>query len=823
VLQPLTHEATTMKIRSLRLFPAALLLAAGLADVGRSAEPADPDQARLDAALLPTDDSSLANFFQLRARGEPARGTLDQLLDSLSAAAPATRHQACAELVAIGVPALPRLRALMHEGGRPSTLARQCVDAIEKDAGTLTSAAARLLARRRPAGAVGVLLGYLPHAENDSVLQELLETLRTLGHDDKGAADPTVVRALGDEHPLRRATAVVVLTQDNVAPHRDALRKLLSDPAPSARLRAALALARADEPQAVLTLIALLGEMEDRESRAAIEDYLNDLAGALAPKSKAGEDLPPQEARDRWQRWWRDTEGTALLDELKKRTKPDVDPDTVQDLIRKLDEPSFAVRQRAQKELLRLGVPILPLLREVHRDPPDLEVRMRLRSIIDTIETENDKAREEYLPRLLAVARVLALRRTPGATEAILRYLPSQDEDGLREALQNALAAVGFTATEAQPGLLAALSDKSGTRRIAAARALCTMPRPEHLARVRTLLTDREPAVRLAVALALAEARDPAALAALASQVAELPAELAAQAEDYLAQLAGEAGPKDLPTGDENRQKRSVAWASWAKDTRGDPSRFGPAGIAGSGAVGPASSASLHGYTLLVEMQANTITELGPDGKPRWALTGLEAPSDAVVLANQHVLVAERNRVTERDLRGKILWQKEVAQPLCLQRLANGNTFIATPNLLLEVDRAGKEVLRVTVAGIAAARRLHDGRIVAFDRQNILQLDRTGQEVKQTPVMVGGAGVNEVLDNGHVLTLSPGMGNMTEFDMDGREIGRFEQSGAAHAFRLPNGHTLVTIDGSRYVELDKKYKQLKETTLPSPTFRVKRR
>jgi HEAT repeat protein len=807
------------------LLSAAVLLAAGVAGVGRGAEPADPDQARLDAALLPTDDSGLANFFHLRARGEPARGTLDQLLDALSAPAPDTRQQACAELVAIGVPALPRLRALMHEGGRPAALARQCVSAIEGDGGALTSAAAHLLARRRSVGAPGLLLTYLPHVENDTVLQEVQEALRTLGHDDKGAADPTVVRALGDEHPLRRATAVIVLTQGDIAPHRDALRKLLRDPAPSARLRAALALARADDSQAVPTLIALLGEMDDREARMAIEDYLTDLAGALAPKAKGDAELTSQQARDVWERWWHDTEGAGLLDELKKRTKPDVDPDKVRDLIVKLDDATFDVRQRAQKDLERLGVPILHLLREVHRDPPDLEVRQRVRSIIDTIEAENDKARAEYLPRLLAVARVVGLRKTPGATEAILRYLPSQDEDGLREELQSALAAVALAGKEARATLMAGLSDKSGLRRIAAARALCTVPKPEHLEKVRRLLTDPEPTVRLAVAVALADARDPTAVTALASQVAQLPADLAAQAEDYLAQLAGEAGPKDLPSGDENRQKRSEAWASWVKAAKGGSALFGPTGIAARDRVGPASSATIRGYTLLVQPQTNTVMELGPDGKKRWALTGLEAPIDAVVLANQHVLVAEQNRITERDLRGKVVWQKEVPQPQSLQRLANGNTFVACPNLLLEVDRAGKDVLRATVAdrGIVAARRLHDGRIVAFDRQNIIQLDRGGKEVKRTPVMVGGAGCNEVLDNGHVLTLSPGMGSMIEFDMNGTEIGRFDQQGTSNAFRLPNGHTLVLIEQGRYVELDKKYKPLKETALEAPAFRVKRR
>jgi outer membrane protein assembly factor BamB len=202
----------------------------------------------------------------------------------------------------------------------------------------------------------------------------------------------------------------------------------------------------------------------------------------------------------------------------------------------------------------------------------------------------------------------------------------------------------------------------------------------------------------------------------------------------------------------------------------------------------------------------------------------LNGPLDAVVLANQHVLVAERNRVTERDLRGKVVWQKEVDQPFSVQRLPNGNTFISATNVLLEVDRAGKIVLSVTVGGQGnAARRLKDGRIVAFDRNDVMQLDKAGRVVKRSPVMVGGAGCNEVLDNGHVLALSPGMGNITEFDEEGKVVGSFDLPGASHGFRLSNGHTLVTVEQNKFVELDKSWKPVKETPLTTPAFRVKRR
>ena len=35
--------------------------------------------------------------------------------------------------------------------------------------------------------------------------------------------------------------------------------------------------------------------------------------------------------------------------------------------------------------------------------------------------------------------------------------------------------------------------------------------------------------------------------------------------------------------------------------------------------------------------------------------------------------------------------------------------------------------------------------------------------------------------------------------------------GRSHGFRLPNGHTLVTAEGTKYIELDKNWKPIKET------------
>ena len=96
--------------------------------------------------------------------------------------------------------------------------------------------------------------------------------------------------------------------------------------------------------------------------------------------------------------------------------------------------------------------------------------------------------------------------------------------------------------------------------------------------------------------------------------------------------------------------------------------------------------------------------EIDADGRPRWQIDGLQQPLDVQLLPGDRLLIAEHsaNQVTERNLRGEVLWEKrlgvraqadgEADGPLVAQRLPNGNTFIATHTELLEVDRDGKEV-----------------------------------------------------------------------------------------------------------------------------------
>jgi hypothetical protein len=99
------------------------------------------------------------------------------------------------------------------------------------------------------------------------------------------------------------------------------------------------------------------------------------------------------------------------------------------------------------------------------------------------------------------------------------------------------------------------------------------------------------------------------------------------------------------------------------------------------------------------------------------------------------VLIAEHNlhQVSERDLQGKILWKRQVQQPVACQRLANGNTFIGARSQLLEIDPNENQVFNYNHLNgdIVCAARTRDGHYVFVTMQGqYVRIDASGKEVK---------------------------------------------------------------------------------------------
>jgi HEAT repeat protein len=674
-----------------------------------------------------------------------------------------------------------------------------------------------LLATRKAPGTAEALLGYLPFADNDVVFEESVSALTAVGFRD-GKADPALLAALKGPRGFSRAAAARALCKAGGNSSWKIVRPLLTDAAPAVRLQAALALADARDSQAIPVLIECLSDAP-APLGAKAEEYLASLAGDWTVHGPNGGDLVSRALRrEVWATWWQKTRGELLLREVQARTLTDQELVKAQALLRKLETEQGEAGATAGRDLVALGPRISPLLRRaVQENHPRLSPAAA--RCLEVIEREFPP-----IPLPDALFRVLALHRPPGTVAALLAFLPCAENEETIAQLSRVLLEVGMVDGKADPALVKALDDRAGIRRAVAAVTLRRGVVVDHFPAARKLLLDKDIEVRRRVALELAEAGDKEGALTLSGLLEDWPRERAWEIEEQLERLAGAKAPSEMTAEPIDWKRVAGAWRQWWLGERSK--------IVMTETSVPASGGSLRGYTLLVQPQSNTVTELDRDGKPRWTLTGLQGPSDAQVLANQHVLVAEQGRVTERGISGNVLWKVEGIQPLSVQRLANGNTFIPCEGMLIEVDRAGKDVLRMPVRGrfrrgIVAARRLPDRRIVAFERGSIIQLDQAGREIKRVPAttggVIGGAGCNEVLDNGHVLVLSPGIGNMSEFDMEGKVVGSFDVPGASHGFRLPNGHTLVTAQGMKYTELDKNWKPIKETALTTPAFRVKQR
>jgi HEAT repeat protein len=486
------------------------------------------------------------------------------------------------------------------------------------------------------------------------------------------------------------------------------------------------------------------------------------------------------------------TDGPALLEFFRQSTLTDANRAKIQTLIQRLGDRSFRVREKAKGELIAMGPIATPLLRQALKDT-DPEVARRAEHCLHEIDQGPGRT------LAAAAARLVAVRKPPDAPAVLLDYLPSAADEGVAEDVQSALAAVSLRDGKADRAVVRTLDDKTAVKRAAAAEALCRAGAVQEQPAVRRLLKDPDAGVRLRVALALAFVNDRSAIPVLIDLLADLPREQAWPVEELLQRLAEDRAPAWIARTDAaaRRQWRD-AWAAWWQKAGAQ------ADLAKLQRAPP-----LLGYTLVVLLDAGQVVELGTDHKPRWQIGGLQTPLDAQVLPGERVVIAEygSGRVTERNRKGDVLWEKRVTNPTAAQRLANGHTFIVTQTQLFVVDGTGKEVFTYGPPGISftAARKFPDGRIGYVAGNRYVELDARGKQLKTFSVgNVQTTSSLDVLSNGHIVVGHYGDGKVSEFDGDGKAVWQATVPSPISLVRLPNGNTLVTSQHpQQVVELDR--------------------
>jgi HEAT repeat protein len=513
------------------------------------------------------------------------------------------------------------------------------------------------------------------------------------------------------------------------------------------------------------------------------------------------------------------TDGAGLIEFFKNRTIDGTLDERVKALIKLLGDEDFEKREAATQGLIAIGARAKPALEKALKEG-DIEI---VRRAEDCLKRINEGATAAAIS---AAARVLAHRQPAGAVEVLLGYVPSAEDENVAEAVREALGTLAVRDGKSDPLLIAALTDKVAEKRLAAGVSLARAKAAEQLLAVRKLLEDPEVKVRYGVSLALAGVRQKEAvpvLIALLDQTALSPREMG-NLEDLLYRLGQDTSPTTPPGTDAaGRKKFREAWEGWWKEhgEKLDVARLEEA------------SRTL-GYTFIVLLDQNKVVDLDAANKQRWSLEGITFPLDVQLLPGDRVLAAEHNanRVTERNRKGEVLWQKDIDSPLVAQRLPNGNTFIATRTLLTEVTKEGKEVFSHTRPDgslIMRAQKLRNGDIALITQLGVtrfVRLDADFKEVRSFGVEVRTSGGRiDVQANGNVLIPENSNNRVVEYDPQGRMVWEAAVDQPIQAVRLPNGHTLVTSMNINIgaVELDRNGKMVWQYKTDTRVTRAYRR
>lgn len=798
------------------------------------ARPASRTVARPAAAPALNDDQILKNvsvdvsgpgllaLFRQRMTPSVDAEQVAKLTKQLSDKSEKVHTKAMAELVGLGPLAVTALRQTVNQADNEETLsrARKCLQAIEGAGGSaLVQSAVRAMAAHNPEGAADTLIRYLPLADDETVMQEIETALLAIGMRD-GKPEPALMRALTDPTPVRRGFAARVLCQIGGSAERAAVRPLLKDAKPSVRMLAALGLTELHDAEALTVLIDLIAELPP-EGRRRVEEYLTELAGEWAVKTPQGGDaVSGRLRRELWSAWWNTLDDKQLLDEFRNRTLTEEERGRALGLIEKFKDASPDVRTKAAEDLIGMGPRTASLLRQTLEGRDTGAKNDQLMGLVRQCLAVIEGASSKPLPE--AASRLLALRRPRGTVETLLAYVPFAESETIAAQILNVLAIAGCSGGKGDPALVRALEDKVSARRAAAAVALCKGKAGEELPAVRKLLGDSDAAVRLRTAVALAHQGDKSAVPVLIALLADLPLDQVWEAEDVLTGLAGDKAPNQRVGSDKASRTASVdAWKAWWRKEEKNVD------LAKLNDIERASS-----QLLVVDFQGSRVLEVSRNGKIRWQFQGPQWPWDAVVCRNGNVFVAQQNnnQVSMWSRQGKELWQKPCNMPFYCQQLRNGNVLVVCRQQISEFDINGKEVSTKQMGHlnwITGGCQFPNGHIGLVTQQGqYVRLDAAGKQVKTYQLNLPGCvAMNAEVLPGDRVVASLNINRVAEYDDKGKSVWECNVVNPAVPHRLPNGHTLVSQNGTNHLyELDRKGKIVAEKKdLEYRPWRIRRR
>jgi hypothetical protein len=742
------------------------------------------------AGFNPANTQSLIPLFKGRSSSIPAKASIEKLIAQLINGNPEEKLAAKKDLICMGDYVISTLKKALGEILDPASEKnlKECIELLEgKGSETLISSALKVIASEGKAESSEVLFAYLPFAAEEILRNECESTLRGLFTTSGTVFEQT----LTDTNPYKRAVAAEILVRKGNPKQISMAKSLLNDTSSLVRTRLVLAFLEQKDRVAMPTALKLLAS-DSKDTSSLIETALATLAGELAIQGPKNDDSISRSINQAaWAGWWKSINEQDLLTLLRESTAPiamiteadKVFKDNNIELIKKyINSKSFKSNPALQAFLLNRAAFDMNIAKLI--EPDSNAIKLLLQS-------------NQVTPALI---RLITLVRPANAIEIILAYIPSCNDDNIQDLLGECLGLYLNDQNTPPPALIAASTSSIEEIRTFAGRVLAQSPNEIAQKTCTTLLSDSSVRVRFEVARESIKNQNKSAIPTLIELMTKVPAEKAEAIDQTLRAIAKEKSPESK----NDSKADAAAWNTWWQK-EGTQLVLTP---------GLKNHEALKNFLVVEsfnqEKKSGRVFLVTPSGKTLWEIANLSNPTDALLLPNNKILITEQgaNRITERDTKGNISWEKSVTNPFHSQRLLNGNIFIASRNKIVEVGRNGNEIFSFSYPNetILAACKTRTNEYALLSYNGVfLKLDSKGNEVSKSRIpFPTNFGINggAITQNDRVLVSIPTLNKIMEFNFSGQSTWESTITMPGIPTKLPNGNVVApSLNGSKIVEI----------------------
>ena len=742
------------------------------------------------AGFNPANTQSLIPLFKGRSSSIPAKASIEKLIAQLINGNPEEKLAAKKDLICMGDYVISTLKKALGEILDPASEKnlKECIELLEgKGSETLISSALKVIASEGKAESSEVLFAYLPFAAEEILRNECESTLRGLFTTSGTVFEQT----LTDTNPYKRAVAAEILVRKGNPKQISMAKSLLNDTSSLVRTRLVLAFLEQKDRVAMPTALKLLAS-DSKDTSSLIETALATLAGELAIQGPKNDDSISRSINQAaWAGWWKSINEQDLLTLLRESTAPiamiteadKVFKDNNIELIKKyINSKSFKSNPALQAFLLNRAAFDMNIAKLI--EPDSNAIKLLLQS-------------NQVTPALI---RLITLARPANAIEIILAYIPSCNDDNIQDLLGECLGLYLNDQNTPPPALIAASTSSIEEIRTFAGRVLAQSPNEIAQKTCTTLLSDSSVRVRFEVARESIKNQNKSAIPVLIEMMTKVPAEKAEAIDQTLRAIAKEKSPESK----NDSKADAAAWNTWWQK-EGTQLVLTP---------GLKNHEALKNFLVVEsfnqEKKSGRVFLVTPSGKTLWEIANLSNPTDALLLPNNKILITEQgaNRITERDTKGNISWEKSVTNPFHSQRLLNGNIFIASRNKIVEVGRNGNEIFSFSYPNetILAACKTRTNEYALLSYNGVfLKLDSKGNEVSKSRIpFPTNFGINggAITQNDRVLVSIPTLNKIMEFNFSGQSTWESTITMPGIPTKLPNGNVVApSLNGSKIVEI----------------------